>query len=73
MSTIFQRGLPLLPEHSTVTAGMYVIYVADWLSVIPRDRFMFIQADEYFRDRFVVLRKIAEFLGLGKTFDEFGP
>ena len=46
---------------------MYAVYVADWLAVIPRDRFLFLQAEEYYRDRVPVIKKIAEFLGIGKT------
>ncbi len=64
---LFQRGIPLIPGHSTVTTGMYVVYVADWLAVIPRDRFLFLQAEEYYRERVPVIKKTAEFLGIGKN------
>ncbi len=61
LSLPFQRNYNLeifqnVSDHGVVTIGMYVIYVMDWLAVIPRDRFLFFQAEEYFRDRIDVIK-----------------
>ncbi len=46
--------------------SIYEIHLAEWLQVFPREQFLFIQLEDYFRDRVSYIRKVVDFLKLSK-------
>lgn len=55
----------MIPKHAALSAGLYEIYVRDWLDVIPRKNFLFIKAEDYYKDRFSVVNQTLAFLDIG--------
>ena len=45
--------------------GLYVVYLNDWLSIIPRDQFYVVRFEDYIEDRLEYVEDIAYFLGVG--------
>ncbi|KAK2148311.1 hypothetical protein LSH36_503g04026 [Paralvinella palmiformis] len=50
----------------SVIASLYYIFIKNWLSVFPRDQFVFIKSEDYFNDRTFVIMEIIDFLQLSK-------
>ncbi len=47
-----------------VGVGLYYVHLARWLSVIPRDQFLFLRTEDLARDPYAVMNKVWKFLGL---------
>ncbi len=51
-------------QSNIIRASLYYVYLSDWLSVYPRDQFLFIKSENYFNNRSETLREVFKFLGL---------
>ena len=47
-------------------AGIYHVFIADWLMRFPRDQFLFIRLEDFSEDVEGHMRNIFDFLELGK-------
>lgn len=54
------------PDRMALSEGLYVIYLQDWLDVFPKEQFLFIKSEDYFKDRYTTIRDIQSFLNIGK-------
>ena len=45
--------------------GMYYYHIVRWMSVVPRERFLFLRTEDLASDPYPVMQKVWAFLGLG--------
>ncbi|KAK2142850.1 hypothetical protein LSH36_907g01085, partial [Paralvinella palmiformis] len=50
----------------SVIGSLYPVFINDWLSVFPREQFLFIKSEEYFKNRTAIIMDIIDFLQLSK-------
>lgn len=53
-----------LPPLRYVTKGCYARSLEPWLKLFPRDRFLFLLSEDFFKDPAAVYRQVFRFLGL---------
>ena len=56
-------GRVILTE--AIIGSVYHVFIEDWLKVFPREQFLFIKSEEYFRNRTAVILDIMKFLEMG--------
>jgi len=50
----------------SIIGSLYYVFIKDWLSVYPREQFLFIKSEDYFKNRTATVMEILEFLKLSK-------
>lgn len=50
-----------------VVAGLFHVFISDWLAVFPRDQILIIKMEDMRDDFYNVFAKIFKFLGLSKS------
>ncbi len=46
----------------TLRAGMYSVFLKDWMSVFPRSQFLILKAEDYYSNMAAALRQVFKFL-----------
>ncbi len=46
----------------TLRAGMYSVFLKDWMSVFPRSQFLILKAEDYYSDMTASLTQVFKFL-----------
>jgi len=54
-------------HFSYLSKGLYVTHLKSWLAEIPRERFLFLKSEDFFRNPGAVLSQVLNFLGLPPT------
>lgn len=49
-----------------LVAGMYYIFIKDFLDVFPRDQIHLIRTDDFGKDAYGTIKGFADFLDLGR-------
>ena len=49
--------------------GVYDVFISDWINVLGREKFFFLQIEEYEKKPVEILRQMFKFLDLGKHND----
>jgi len=61
-------------HHSYLDRGIYVTKLKHWMSIFPKEQFLIIQSDEFFKDTSIIYNKVLKFLNLPKwDLDEYKP
>ena len=66
---IFNEDMPKC-GRSRVAMGMYFAHIRKWLSVVPRDKFLFLTLEELVEDPFKTAMAISRFLGFDRSADD---
>ncbi|KAK2158408.1 hypothetical protein LSH36_171g07011 [Paralvinella palmiformis] len=69
-SCVYKENFGREGYHTMLVHGLYVVYLNDWLSIIPRDQFYVVRFEDYIEDRLEYVEDIAYFLGVG-SFPEY--
>ena len=54
-----------------IQAGLYAVFVSDWIKVFPRERFIFLKADDVKTNMKDSLEDLFEFMPIGKSVSLF--
>ena len=53
--------------------GLYIVHIAQWLQVIPRDQFLFLRTEDLASDSYALLKRVWNFLSLpSQTREDLG-
>ena len=59
-----ENAIALYPFSSYLARSRYAEYIENWLRYFPKERFLFINSNDYFKDPLKEYNRILEFLGL---------
>ena len=59
-----ENAIALYPPTSYLARSRYVEYIENWLGYFPKERFLFINSNDYFKDPLKEYNRILEFIGL---------
>ncbi len=59
-----ENAITFYPFSSYLARSRYVEYIENWLRYFPKERFLFINSNDYFKDPLKEYNRILEFLGL---------
>ena len=70
-ANVYIKSHPLMPKCGQVAIPMalYYIHIQKWLSVVPRERFLFLTLEELSTDPHQTVKQVWDFLGVSAFFD----